>query len=150
MRTGVLFVYAFVLSVLGGCTVIQAAFGIFHGDIDYVAAHAITPLLACVSLWILGLCFWLGSEPRALDQASLLMAGFLLLLCLTGLGTDVQGRGAALAVRDSLPLSASVMTGWGLMIAIQWGLVRRCFQTSAAPERAPRTDSDRFTGPYSH
>ncbi|MGL4289952.1 MAG: hypothetical protein ACRCVA_26610 [Phreatobacter sp.] len=159
VKTVALFVFAFVLSAFVACTVVQIGFDVSQGvfgsmlkDVEYVGAYMAAPFLALACLAVLACCYWLGSEPRALDLAALIVAGLLFLQCLINLGIDAQTHGSARALRDGLPLFGSIALSCGLMIFIQWWLVRRRFLKKAVAdeEPAPNTDRRQFHGPYSH
>ncbi len=132
MKTAGLFFLAFLLSALGGGMVVQVAAEMARGDMEYILAFMAIPFFALVALVVLALCYGLGSGPRPLDLAALIMAGIIVVLCAVGIGIDMQDTGYARAVRKTLPLLGSIGLGGCLTIAIQWWLVRRRFVKKAA------------------
>ncbi|MFY0076146.1 hypothetical protein ABTQ09_20450, partial [Acinetobacter baumannii] len=80
MKTAGLFFLAFLLSALGGGMVVQVAAEMARGDMEYILAFMAIPFFALVALVVLALCYGLGSGPRPLDLAALIMAGIIVVL----------------------------------------------------------------------
>ncbi|MBN8941860.1 MAG: hypothetical protein J0H01_20300 [Rhizobiales bacterium] len=132
MKTALLFFFAFLLSAFGGSLVVQIAAEMARGDMEYILAFMAIPFFALVAVVVLALCYGLGSGPRPLDLAALIMAGIVIALCAAAIGLDVKTMGSAQAMRKTLPLLGSMALGGCLTIAIQWWLIRRRFLRRAA------------------